>query len=72
MIVRTLPAAVAVLDGTRPADIENRISALRAAARGLAPFGFLHEVPVFAAPLTDPLRHSPSATRMAPRPGPWQ
>ncbi|WP_405478421.1 hypothetical protein [Streptomyces canus] len=41
--------------------MENRIDALRAAARDLALFGFLHEVPVLAASLTDLLQDGPSA-----------
>ncbi|MCX4704687.1 replication-relaxation family protein [Streptomyces sp. NBC_01373] len=49
------PRLLVVLDGTGPAGIENRISALRAAAWDLVPF--LHEVPVLAAPLTDLLQH---------------
>ena len=44
-----------VLDGTGPAIAENRISALRAAARPLAPF--LRDIPVLAAPLADLLHH---------------
>ncbi|MET9462581.1 hypothetical protein ABZY05_47620 [Streptomyces canus] len=52
------PRLLVVLDGTGPAGIENRISALRAAARDLVPF--LYEVPVLAAPLTDLLQHGPA------------
>ncbi|MEV7738889.1 replication-relaxation family protein [Streptomyces sp. NPDC088921] len=52
------PRLLVVLDGTGPAGIQNRISALRAAARDLVPF--LHEVPVLAAPLTDLLQHGPA------------
>ncbi|MDQ1073598.1 hypothetical protein [Streptomyces canus] len=55
------PRLLFVLDGTGPVAIENRISALRAAAGELKLFGFLHEVPVLAAPLTDRLQHGPSA-----------
>jgi hypothetical protein len=55
------PRLLFVLDGTGPAGIENRISALRAAARDLTLFGFLHEVPVLAAPLTNLLQHGPFA-----------
>jgi len=47
-----------VLGGTGPAGIENRISALRAAARDLVPF--LHQVPVLAAPLTVLFQHGPA------------
>ncbi|MFI5681749.1 hypothetical protein [Streptomyces cellulosae] len=50
-----------VLDGTGPAGIDTRIRALHAAARGLALSGFLHDVPVLAAPLVDLLRDGPSA-----------
>ncbi|MDH6436052.1 hypothetical protein M2158_004592 [Streptomyces sp. SAI-144] len=55
------PRLLFVLDGTGPAGIENRIDALRTAARDLALLGFLHEVPVLAAPLTDLLQDGPSA-----------
>lgn len=53
------PRVLFVLDGTGAAGIENRISALCAAARPLAPF--LRDVPVLAAPLADLLQHGPSA-----------
>ncbi|MEU8718368.1 replication-relaxation family protein [Streptomyces sp. NPDC048663] len=53
------PRILFVLDGTGPAGVENRITALRAAARPLAPF--LRNVPVLAAPLADLLHHGPSA-----------
>jgi hypothetical protein len=52
------PRLLFVLDGTGPAGIDNRISALRAAARDLVPF--LYEVPVLAAPLTDLLQNGPA------------
>ncbi|MEU5485046.1 replication-relaxation family protein [Streptomyces mirabilis] len=55
------PRLLFVLDGTGPAGIENRVTALRAAARQLAPSRFLHDVPILAAPLADLLHHSPSA-----------
>lgn len=54
------PRLLFILDGTGPTGIENRIDALRAAARDLALFGFLHEVPVLTAPLTDLLRDGPT------------
>ncbi|MFC9429606.1 replication-relaxation family protein [Streptomyces sp. NPDC056987] len=50
-----------VLDGTGPAGVKNRISALRAGARLLTSSRFICDVPVFAAPLADVLRHGPSA-----------
>ncbi|MGK3945112.1 replication-relaxation family protein [Streptomyces caeruleatus] len=53
------PRLLFVLDGTGPTGIENRLTALHAAARPLVPF--LHEVPVLAAPLTDLLQDGPSA-----------
>ncbi|MFF7191466.1 replication-relaxation family protein [Streptomyces sp. NPDC008222] len=53
------PRVLFVLDGTGPAGAENRINALRAAARPLAPF--MLNVPVLAAPLADLLHHGPSA-----------
>jgi hypothetical protein len=52
------PRRLVVLDGTGPAGVETRISALRAAARDLVPF--LHEVPALAAPPTDLLQHGPA------------
>jgi hypothetical protein len=55
------PRLLFVLDGTGPVGIENRISALHAATRDMTLFGFLHEVPVLAAPLTNLLRDGPSA-----------
>ncbi|MFC9095274.1 replication-relaxation family protein [Streptomyces sp. NPDC057072] len=55
------PRLLFVLSGTGPAGIETRIGALRAAATTLALSGFLREVPVLAAPLTDLLQHGPSA-----------
>lgn len=60
------PRLLFVLDGTGPAGIENRISALRAATRELALYGFLREVPVLATALTDLLRDSPSASVWRP------
>ncbi|MFE2943453.1 replication-relaxation family protein [Streptomyces sp. NPDC059255] len=55
------PRVLFVLDGTGPAGVENRISALRAGARLLTSSRFICDVPVFAAPLADLLRHGPSA-----------
>jgi hypothetical protein len=55
------PRLLFVLDGTGPAGIENRISALRAATRELALYAFLRDVPVLVAPLTDLLQNGPSA-----------
>ncbi|MET9462578.1 hypothetical protein ABZY05_47590 [Streptomyces canus] len=52
------PRLLFVLDGTGPTGIDNRISALRATARPLAPFAY--EVPVLAAPLTDLLQPGPT------------
>ncbi|MGZ3103605.1 hypothetical protein [Streptomyces sp. H72] len=53
------PRLLFVLDETGPAGVENRISALYAAARPLAPF--LRHVPVLAAPLAELIHHGPSA-----------
>lgn len=55
------PRVLSVLDGTGPAGVENRISALRAGAGLLAASRFLHDVPVLAVPLADLLQHGPSA-----------
>ncbi|MCX5055117.1 replication-relaxation family protein [Streptomyces sp. NBC_00474] len=55
------PRLLFVLDGTGPAGVDNRIRALRAAARDLVQPGFVHQVPILAAPLTDLLRNGPSA-----------
>ncbi|MEU9158103.1 replication-relaxation family protein [Streptomyces sp. NPDC048417] len=55
------PRVLFVLDGTGPAGVDNRISALRAGARLLAPSRFLYDVPVLATPLADLLHHGPSA-----------
>ncbi|MFD9659547.1 replication-relaxation family protein [Streptomyces mirabilis] len=54
------PRVLFVLDGTGPAGVENRISALRAGAGLLAPSRFLHDVPVLAASMADLLLHGPS------------
>ncbi|MFF2431180.1 replication-relaxation family protein [Streptomyces mirabilis] len=55
------PRLLFVLDGTGPAGIEKRVTALCAAARQLAPSRFLHDVPILAASLADLLHHGPSA-----------
>ncbi|WP_244362275.1 replication-relaxation family protein [Streptomyces aquilus] len=74
------PRLLFVLDGTGPAGVENRLSALRAAAR-LAGADFARQVPILAAPLTELLRAGPSAPVWQPMteagqcvPGlrPWQ
>ncbi|MFI8537500.1 replication-relaxation family protein [Streptomyces aquilus] len=54
------PRLLFVLDGTGSAGVENRLSALRAAAR-LAGADFIRQVPILAAPLADLLRDGPSA-----------
>lgn len=53
------PRVLFVLDGTGPAGVENRISALRAGAGLLARFPY--DVPVLVAPLADLLQHGLSA-----------
>jgi hypothetical protein len=55
------PRPLFVLDGTGPAGVENRVTALCAAARQVAPSRFLHDVPILAAPLADLHHHGPSA-----------
>ncbi|WP_028805922.1 hypothetical protein [Streptomyces sp. 142MFCol3.1] len=55
------PRVLFVLDGTGPTGVENRIRALRAGARLLAPSHFPYDVPILAAPLADLLPHGPSA-----------
>ncbi|MGW0819425.1 replication-relaxation family protein [Streptomyces viridiviolaceus] len=60
------PRLLFVLDGTGPAGVETRIHALGAAARDLALAGFLREVPVLAAPMTDLLQHGPAASVWRP------
>ncbi|WP_405953445.1 replication-relaxation family protein [Streptomyces phaeochromogenes] len=66
------PRLLFVLDGTGPAGVKTRIRALRAAARELAAFSFLHDVPVLAAQLTDLLRDGPSAPVWRPVQDPAQ
>ncbi|WP_449351661.1 replication-relaxation family protein [Streptomyces shaanxiensis] len=60
------PRLLFVLDGTGPAGIENRVTALHAATRELALYDFLREVPVLAAPLVDLLRDGPAARLWRP------
>ncbi|MDQ0595834.1 hypothetical protein QF037_000179 [Streptomyces canus] len=61
-----------LLDGTGPTGIDNRIHALRAAARDLIPAASTHQVPILAAPLTDLLRDGPSAPVWHPATAPGQ
>ncbi|NGO75212.1 hypothetical protein G6045_05875 [Streptomyces sp. YC504] len=70
------PRLLFVLDGTGKAGVENRISALNAAAHSLG--SFLSLVPVLATSLTDLITHSPTApiwrpihTPTQPTPRPW-
>ncbi|WP_406227029.1 replication-relaxation family protein [Streptomyces anthocyanicus] len=55
------PRLLFVLDGTGPAGIHTRLTALEAAARQSSLAVFLRDVPVLAAPMTDLLRHGPGA-----------
>ncbi|MFE7712310.1 hypothetical protein ACFU6I_42685 [Streptomyces sp. NPDC057486] len=55
------PRLLFVLDGTGPAGIHTRIEALHAAARQPELAVFLRDVPVLTAPMTDLLRHGPTA-----------
>ncbi|MFF5303497.1 hypothetical protein ACFY5F_29490 [Streptomyces sp. NPDC013161] len=55
------PRILFVLDGTGPAGVANRISALHSGAGLLTTSRFLYEVPVLVAPLADLLQHGPSA-----------
>ncbi|WRZ45958.1 replication-relaxation family protein [Streptomyces sp. NBC_01314] len=64
------PRLLFVLDGTGPAGVENRISALRAGAGLLARFPY--DVPVLVAPLADLLQHAPSAPVWRPVHDPGQ
>ncbi|MCX4614730.1 MULTISPECIES: replication-relaxation family protein [Streptomyces] len=66
------PRLLFVLDGTGPAGVETRITALHAAAGKLAPSRFLNDVPVLAAPLADLLHHGPSAPIWRPAHDPGQ
>jgi hypothetical protein len=65
------PRVLFVLDGTGPAGIDNRISALHAGAK-LARADFLRGVPMLAASLTDLLRDGPSAPVWRPLTDPGQ
>ncbi|WP_234343169.1 replication-relaxation family protein [Streptomyces fulvoviolaceus] len=53
------PRILFVLDGTGPAGVDNRIGALHAGARLLAPSRFPYDVPVLVAPLANLLHHGP-------------
>ncbi|MGW7674416.1 replication-relaxation family protein [Streptomyces sp. NPDC054775] len=64
------PRLLFVLDGTGPAGVENRISALRAGVGLLARFPY--DVPILAAPLADLLQHGPSAPVWRPAHDPGQ
>lgn len=61
------PRLLFVLDGTGPAGIHTRLTALEAAARQSPLAVFLRDVPVLSAPMTALLRHGPGRTRLAPR-----
>ncbi|MFH9554697.1 hypothetical protein [Streptomyces sp. NPDC017435] len=60
------PRLLFVLDGTGPAGVETRVRALRAAARAVDVVGFVREVPVLAATLSDLLHHGPAADAWRP------
>ncbi|KES03427.1 hypothetical protein BU52_30800 [Streptomyces toyocaensis] len=66
------PRLLFILDGTGPTGIHTRLQALGAAARDLALTGFLREVPVLAAAMTDLLQHGPSAPIWRPVQNPEQ
>ncbi|WP_225638385.1 replication-relaxation family protein [Streptomyces solaniscabiei] len=55
------PRLLFVLDGTGPTGIHTRLQALNAATRQPELAGFLREVPVLAAAMTDLLQHGPTA-----------
>ncbi|MFF8639054.1 replication-relaxation family protein [Streptomyces pilosus] len=55
------PRLLFILDSTGPTGVENRIHALRTAARDVSLAGFLREVPVLTASMTDLLQHRPAA-----------
>ncbi|MER7780497.1 replication-relaxation family protein [Streptomyces sp. NPDC096191] len=55
------PRLLFVLDGTGPAGIHTRLTALEAAARQPALAALLRDAPVLAAPMTDLLLHGPAA-----------
>ncbi|WP_399936563.1 replication-relaxation family protein [Streptomyces sp. BBFR25] len=66
------PRLLFVLDGTGPAGIHTRLTALEAAARQPALTALLRDVPVLATPMTDLLRHGPTAPVWHPIGGPDQ
>ncbi|MYS69844.1 hypothetical protein GTY88_06570 [Streptomyces sp. SID5926] len=66
------PRLLFVLDGTGPAGIHTRLTALQAAARQPAHTALLHDIPILAAPMTDLLRHGPAAPIWHPIGGPDQ
>ncbi|MBT3155396.1 hypothetical protein HTV45_31900 [Streptomyces sp. CHD11] len=66
------PRLLFILDGTGPAGIHARISALRAATRAHDLAAFLREVPVLATPMTDLLLHGPTAPIWRPVQNPDQ
>ncbi|KOV69039.1 hypothetical protein ADL00_11640 [Streptomyces sp. AS58] len=66
------PRLLFVLDGTGPAGITNRITALHAAIQQPAPAGLVRDIPVLAAPLVDLLRDGPAATVWRPAHDPDQ
>ncbi|SNX88532.1 protein involved in plasmid replication-relaxation [Streptomyces sp. TLI_55] len=68
---RVFPRLLFVLDGTGPAGVENRVSALAAGAAVARP-AFRAEVPMLAASLTDILRDGPSAPVWRPLNAPEQ
>jgi hypothetical protein len=55
------PRLLFVLDGTGPAGVTTRLTALHAAAKDPALFGFVHEVPVLIAALADLRDKGPGA-----------
>ncbi|MFC8349770.1 replication-relaxation family protein [Streptomyces sp. NPDC057280] len=63
------PRLLFVLDGTGPAGVENRLTALTASARLTGP-AFRNAVPIYAASLTDLLRNGPSAPVWRPATAP--
>ncbi|MFD5574906.1 hypothetical protein [Streptomyces cadmiisoli] len=66
------PRLLFVLDGTGPAGIDNRITALHAAVQQPALAGLVRDVPVLAAPLVDLLRDGPAAAVWRPAHNPDQ
>jgi DNA-binding MarR family transcriptional regulator len=59
------PRLLFVLTGTGPAGIDNRITALTAAAKQLPP-AFLRDVPILTVTMTDLLQHGPAASVWRP------